>query len=214
MSSTEKSSQPILDLARDILLWRRKKMSVMVFFISTATWVLMEVYQFNSITIVCWVGMAVVTSLFIWGNMCRLLGKEPPSLSGLEITEQSTTEMTILFRESIEEAVRWMFRVGAESEWYVFAGVVTGLWILSIVGSCMDLLTLAYIGIMMSVTIPVIYIKYEDKIKRYGERVKVHWRKLVEIVDEKVFMNVKNKLFKQKEKENEKKGMEKEKKIE
>ena len=100
MSSTEKSSQPILgklhsgegfrsltiylfiylffwvaDLARDILLWRRKKMSVMVFFISTATWVLMEVYQFNSITIVCWVGMAVVTSLFIWGNMCRLLGK-------------------------------------------------------------------------------------------------------------------------------------------
>ena len=66
----------------------------------------------------------------------------------------------------------------------------------------------------MSVTIPVIYIKYEDKIKRYGERVKVHWRKLVEIVDEKVFMNVKNKLFKQKEKENEKKGMEKEKKVE
>ena len=66
----------------------------------------------------------------------------------------------------------------------------------------------------MSMTIPVIYIKYEDKIKRYGERVKVHWRKLVEIVDEKVFMNVKNKLFKQKEKENEKKGMEKEKKIE
>lgn len=69
-------------------------------------------------------------------------------------------------------------------------------------------------GIMMSMTIPVIYIKYEDKIKRYGERVKVHWRKLVEIVDEKVFMNVKNKLFKQKEKENEKKGMEKEKKVE
>ena len=69
-------------------------------------------------------------------------------------------------------------------------------------------------GIMMSMTIPVIYIKYEDKIKRYGERVKVHWRKLVEIVDEKVFMNVKNKLFKQKEKENEKKGMKKEKKFE
>ena len=66
----------------------------------------------------------------------------------------------------------------------------------------------------MSMTIPVIYIKYEDKIKRYGERVKVHWRKLVEIVDEKVFMNVKNKLFKQKEKENEKKGMKKEKKFE
>ena len=67
-------------------------------------------------------------------------------MSRLEITDQSTTEMTILFRESIEEAVRWMFRVGTDSEWYVFAGVVAGLWIMCRVGSCMDLLTLVYLG--------------------------------------------------------------------
>lgn len=67
-------------------------------------------------------------------------------MSGLEITDQSTTEMTIFFRESIEEAIRWMFRVGAESRWFVFASVVAALWMLSIVGSCMDLLTLVYVG--------------------------------------------------------------------
>ena len=68
-------------------------------------------------------------------------------------------------------------------------------------------------GIMVSMTIPVIYMKYEDKIKRYGERVKVQCRKLVEVVDEKVFKNVKNKLFKQKDNGN-KEAMEKEKKVE
>ena len=68
-------------------------------------------------------------------------------------------------------------------------------------------------GIMVSMTIPVIYMKYEDKIKRYGKRVKVQCRKLVEVVDEKVFKNVKNKLFKQKENGN-KEVMGKEKKVE
>lgn len=72
--------------------------------------------------------------------------REPPTMSGLEITDQSTTEMTIFLRESVEEAIRWMFRVGAESRCFVFAAVVAALWILSIVGSCMDLLTLVYIG--------------------------------------------------------------------
>lgn len=67
-------------------------------------------------------------------------------MPGLEIAEQSTTEMTNFLRESIEEAVRWMFRVGAESELYAFAGTVGGLWVLSILGSCMDLLTFVYIG--------------------------------------------------------------------
>lgn len=74
-----------------------------------------------------------------------------------------------------------------------------------------------FAGTMLSVTIPVLYIKYEDKIKRYGERVKMQCKKLVEIVDEKVLKNLKNRSFKHKDKgiENEKKEKnEKEKKAE
>lgn len=71
-----------------------------------------------------------------------------------------------------------------------------------------------FAGTMLSVTIPVVYIKYEDKIKRYGERVKMHCRKLVEIVDEKVLKNLKNRLFKHKDKGIENEKNEKEKKAE
>lgn len=60
---------------RDTFLWRRKKLSLMVLVMATATWVVMEVYQFNFVTLASWASIFVVTSLFLWGTALRLLGK-------------------------------------------------------------------------------------------------------------------------------------------
>lgn len=67
-------------------------------------------------------------------------------MTQLKITDQTTMEMANSIRELIEGGVRWMFQVGAEREWFVFAGAVAGLWLLSLVGNYFDLLTLLYIG--------------------------------------------------------------------
>lgn len=63
------------DAVRDIILWRRKKESVAVLLISTAIWLLMEVYQFNSITVISWAAMVVIVALFLWANILKFLGK-------------------------------------------------------------------------------------------------------------------------------------------
>lgn len=75
-----------------------------------------------------------------------MLCRETPSLSGLEIPEQTAIEMGHSVREWIEEGVRWMFRIGAEGELFVFAGAVVALWLFSHVTRFYDLLTLLYIG--------------------------------------------------------------------
>lgn len=49
-------------------------------------------------------------------------------------------------RKLMEETVRWMFRVGAESEWFVFARTVIGFWILSQIGNLLDFHTFLIIG--------------------------------------------------------------------
>lgn len=72
--------------------------------------------------------------------------REPPNLSRLELTHETAVRTGNTVREWVEEVIRWMFRVSAEEEWHVFVGVVAGLWSLSYVGSCMDLLTFLYIG--------------------------------------------------------------------
>lgn len=54
-------------------------------------------------------------------------------------------------------------------------------------------------------TVPVIYVKNGDQIKRIGERLKSQLRRFYEMFDEKVMMKMKNKVIKQKQEEKEKK---------
>uniref|UniRef100_A0A5B7BAZ5 Reticulon-like protein n=1 Tax=Davidia involucrata TaxID=16924 RepID=A0A5B7BAZ5_DAVIN len=192
--STASQSSPPADIVKDIFLWRRKKLSITVLFVATATWVLLEVYQFNFITVASWVAMFTFTFTFLWGNILRLLNKETPDMSGLEITEETAMEIANSLRAWSEEGVRWMFRVGAESELFVFARTVAGLLLLSYLGSFCDLLTLLYIGTVVGMTVPVIYVKYEDKIKGYGERLRVQCKRFCGMIDEKVFRKLKNKV--------------------
>jgi len=63
------------DIMKDIILWRRKKLSTIVLIAATATWVLMEVYQFNFLTLISWLTIFLVTSIFLYSNMLKLLGK-------------------------------------------------------------------------------------------------------------------------------------------
>ncbi|OVA10506.1 Reticulon [Macleaya cordata] len=193
---------------KDILLWKKKKQSISVLTAATVTWVALEIYQFNFITVASWVAMAVVTFMFLWGNLLRLLGKEPQSLlSGFEISEEFAMGTAETLRVYGEEGVRWIFRVSAEREWFVFVEVVGALWLLSLV------------GVVMGMTVPVIYVKYEDQIKRCGERMRVKLRRCYDLVDEKLLRKLKHKFGflieeKKKEKEKEKEKEIKEKKVE
>ncbi|KAI9391064.1 hypothetical protein POPTR_007G038500v4 [Populus trichocarpa] len=200
MSTSSKSSPVSYDTVRDVFLWRRKKLSLLVLLVSTATWVSLDVYQFNLITVASWAAMFAVTSLFLYGNIARFLRKEEPDLSGLEISEQTAIEAARSVRQSIEEGVRWMCHVSAERELFLFARVVAALWLLSYVGSFWDSLSLLYIDIVVGMTVPVIYVKNEDKIKRYEEWMRMQARRLCDMVDEKVVKRMKNRVLKVKEK--------------
>ncbi|KAK2657384.1 hypothetical protein Ddye_010441 [Dipteronia dyeriana] len=186
------------DILRGVVFWRRKNLSLMVLVLATATWVLLDVYQFNFITIVSWAAISIVAMLFLWGNLLRLLGKKPPDLPGLEMSEQSTIEVANSCRGIVEEAVRWMIHVSVEREWFVFAEVVGGILSLSYIGTFTDLLTFLYIGIVMGMTAPLIYVKYDDKITRAGDQVQVKVKRLYEMVEQKIKSN--KFVIKQKEK--------------
>ncbi|KAK8663913.1 hypothetical protein V6N13_083718 [Hibiscus sabdariffa] len=107
-------------------------------------------------------------------------------VSNLEFSEQTTMEISNTSRTVMEDVLRWMFRVTVEENWFVFARTLAGLLLLSYVGTLFDFLTLVYIGITTLMTVPGIYMKYGDQIKRHGERVKGEMRRFYEMFDEKV----------------------------
>ncbi|KAJ1419101.1 Reticulon [Sesbania bispinosa] len=151
------------DIVKDVVLWKRMKLNASILVAATAAWMLMEVYQFNFLTVISWVAIFVVASIFLYANMLKLLGKEPLNLSRLELAEETAPSMANTVRAWIEEAIRWLFCVSTEEDYPVFVGVMAGLWSLSYVGSCMDLLTFIYIGILAGMSLPVTYIENEGQ---------------------------------------------------
>lgn len=76
-------------------------------------------------------------------NICR----ETPDLSELEISEEGAREQAQMLRRAAEEGIRLMFHVSCEREWFVFAGVVASLYLISLAPKYFDFVTLCYIGI-------------------------------------------------------------------
>ena len=63
------------DIVKDVVLWRRKKLNATILLAATAIWVLMGVYEFNFLTVISWLVIFVVASIFLYANMIRLVGK-------------------------------------------------------------------------------------------------------------------------------------------
>ncbi|XP_010417108.1 PREDICTED: reticulon-like protein B13 [Camelina sativa] len=188
-----KDPSPKSDIVEDIYLWRRKKLAFSILTVSTSTWILLNFYGLNSITIVSWIGIAVVSMVFLWGSLLRLLSKVEPELSGLEVSEEFVTETVRSCRMLMEEIDRWMFRVGAESEWFVFARTVLGFWILSRIGKLLDFHTCLFIGLVMGLTVPKLWEKYGVQIHKQLGDVKERSKGVYGTTHEKILM-MKNKL--------------------
>ncbi|ESW28834.1 hypothetical protein PHAVU_002G021800 [Phaseolus vulgaris] len=188
-------------VVKDVVFWRRKKLNAVVIVAATAAWVLMEVFEFNFLAVISWVAILVVASTFLYANMLRLLGKEPPNLSWLELTEETTRRIASKVRAWIQETIRWLLLVSVRKEWPVFVGVVAGLWSLSYIGRCMDLLTVVYIGVLVGMAIPLTYVKNEEKIKRFGEWLREKYKRCYEIIDEKTIRKIKSRIPKEKKTE-------------
>ncbi|XP_060191436.1 reticulon-like protein B1 isoform X2 [Lycium barbarum] len=133
-------------IVRDVILWKRKSYSVGALLAATAIWLALEVCGLTFITLGSWIAMFVIAFIFLWGNIHMLLGKEPLDMSRMYISDESALEAGTKLREWVEKSARLLFSVSAEREWFVFAGTVASLDLLSVLASHFDLLTLLYIG--------------------------------------------------------------------
>ncbi|KAL8117579.1 reticulon-like protein B13 [Apium graveolens] len=178
---------------RDVLEWRRIDLSLLVLAVATVFYVVLQVYQFNFIPLVSYAAIFIFSSAFIWGNLLRLFGKEGPVISGLEIPEESIRGITYSMKVTGEETVRWMFRVGVEKEWLVFAGSVTALYLLAVVGTHVDFLTFLYTGTVAGMTAPLVYKRYGHVIKEHCWRAREQGNRVYAMVDDKVIRKIKDK---------------------
>ncbi|KAJ3692220.1 hypothetical protein LUZ60_012570 [Juncus effusus] len=174
----------------DVLLWREKKSAIGALTIATAIWVLFELLNYHLLSLLSNSLLFSLAGFFIWSKLMSYINRAPVKIPELYISEEKARRVAIALRNDINRVTKLFRDVALGHEFKKFFMVVAGLWVLSVVGSWFDFLTLFYIGFVMLHTVPVLYEKYEDKVDEFGERGLSEVNKVYRVVDEKVLSKI------------------------
>ncbi|KFK33000.1 hypothetical protein AALP_AA6G316900 [Arabis alpina] len=178
----------------DIFLWRNKKVSGGVFGAVTACWIVFELIEYHFLTFLCHFAILALAALFLWSNACTFIHKASPHIPEVHIPEDPVLQLASGLRIETNRALTVLRNIASGKDIKKFILVIAGLWILSIIGSCCNFLTLFYTATVLLFTIPVIYEKYEDKIDAYGEKAMKEIKKQYAVLDEKVLSKIMSKI--------------------
>ncbi|KAF5937105.1 hypothetical protein HYC85_024611 [Camellia sinensis] len=148
----------------DVLLWRRWCGGVVLLVGSTSLWILFERAGYNLLSFAANVLLLLVAVLFFWGKSASLLNRPLPPLPDLEVSEESVLRAADEARVWINHALLVARDIAVEGNLKIFIQVALVLWIISYIGSFFNFLTLVYVGVLLSLSVPVLYEKYQDQI--------------------------------------------------
>ncbi|PWA89630.1 Reticulon [Artemisia annua] len=196
----EKVSQDSEDgLAADVFLWRNKKISASVLGGATAVYVFFELLEYHLLTLVCHFLILAFAVLFLWSNASKFINKSltdlsayrsPPRIPEVRIPEDKYLQFAAGLRNELNHTLDTLRNIASGRDLKKFLAVVAGLYVLSIVGSWCNFLTLFYIAFVLLHTIPVLYEKYEDQIDAFAEKAMIEIKKQYAVFDAKVVSKI------------------------
>ncbi|KAG6791652.1 hypothetical protein POTOM_000782 [Populus tomentosa] len=177
-------------LAADVFLWRNKKISAGVLGGATAIWVLFELLEYNLVTLVCHCLILALALLFLWSNASTFINKSPPRIPEVCIPEEPVLQIAAALRIEINQGFSVLRDIASGRDLKKFLTVIAGLWVLSIVGSWCNFVTLFYIAFVLLHTVPVFYEKYEDQVDAFAEKAMIEIKKQYAVFDAKVLSKI------------------------
>ncbi|CAL5383083.1 unnamed protein product [Camellia sinensis] len=174
----------------DIFLWRNKKISAGVLVGATAIWILFELVEYHLLTLVCHILILLLATLFLWSNATTFIKKSSPHIPEVQLPEEPFLEVASALRIEINRALAVLRDIASGKDLKKFLGVIVGLWIPSILGSCCNFLTLLYISVVLLHTVPVLYEKYEDQVDSLSEKAMIEIKKQYAVFDSKVLSKI------------------------
>ncbi|KAK1274661.1 Reticulon-like protein B1 [Acorus gramineus] len=174
----------------DVFLWRNKKISGGVLGGATAAWVLFELLEYHLLTLVCHCLILSIAVLFLWSNATTFINKSPPRIPEVSIPEDLAVNVALSLRFEINRAFAVLRDIASGRDLRKFLAVIAGLWLLSILGSCCNFLTLFYIVFVLLHTVPVLYEKYETQVDSFAEKATIEFKKQYAVFDAKVLSKI------------------------
>lgn len=148
----------------DVLLWKKWCGSVSLLVGSTALWFLFEIAGYNLLSFISNVLLLLVTILFFWSKSASLLNRPLPPLPNLEISEEIAIKTADEMQVWVNYALSIAHDIAIGGNLRLFIQVALGSWFISCIGGFFNFLTLLYIGILLILTLPLAYDKYQNQI--------------------------------------------------
>lgn len=178
--------------AADTLLWRDKFMAGGILAGATIVYFILEHSGYTLLSIISNLLLVTFGALFIWSNAAVFLNRSPPPLPDLHVSEEVASSLAVALRVEVNRALAVAHDIALGKDFKLFLKVMGVLWGLSVVGGWFHFLTLVYLAVLVSHTIPVVYDTYEDQIELYAKRGYEQAQKQYKKVDETVFSKVFN----------------------
>ncbi|XVF33246.1 hypothetical protein REPUB_Repub17cG0152400 [Reevesia pubescens] len=176
----------------DVFLWRNKKISAGVLGGATAIWVLFELIEYHLLTLVCHILILCLALMFLWSNAHTFIHKSPPCIPEVHLPEEPFLQVASALTIELNQALKLLLDLASGRNLTKFLMVVAAFWVLSVVGSWCNFLTLFYISFMLLHTVPVLYDKYEDKVDPFAEKAMIEIKKQYAVLDAKVLSKIPN----------------------
>ncbi|XP_022763444.1 reticulon-like protein B11 isoform X2 [Durio zibethinus] len=170
----------------DVLLWRKWSGGVVLLVSATTLWYLFERAGYNFLSFVANVLLLLVVILFFWAKSASLLNRPLPPLPNLEISEKTVGRVADELQVWINYVLSIAHDIAIGRNLKLFLKVAVGLWLVSYIGSLFNFLTLVYVGVILSLSVPLIYDKYQhhidEKLSVTHRIIQTQYRKIDETV--------------------------------
>ncbi|CAM8994095.1 unnamed protein product [Rhodiola kirilowii] len=148
----------------DVLMWRRKSSAVCLLISTSTLWFLFERGGYNLLGFIANVLLLLVIILFMWAKSASLLNRPLPLIPNLEMSEDAVFKAIEEIRVWINYGLSFARDIAIGRNLKRFIQVAISLWFISYIGSFFNFLTLVYIGVLLSLSVPLVYDKYQDHI--------------------------------------------------
>lgn len=176
----QKSVHEILGggIAADVMLWRRRNASIGILVGAAVAWILFEKSGYTLLSLIANVLLLLVSILFVWATAAALINRPPPPLPELELSEDMVNGTAASIRSRINFLLTVAHDIALGKDPKLFLKVAVCLWLISTIGGWLHFLTLGYTSLVIFLTIPALYEKYEDQVDRYADIAYNEFRRL------------------------------------
>ncbi|XP_006491909.1 reticulon-like protein B5 isoform X3 [Citrus sinensis] len=174
----------------DVLLWRNRQISAGILASGTVIWFFFECVGYHLVTFICHSIILTLSTLFLWSNLAAFTDMSPPQFPEIKLPEDLFVRVALYLRCVFNVASKMCQDVTTEPDIRKFLTATLVLWVISIIGSWFDFLTILYLVFVVSLTLPMLYEKHEDLADTCAEKALVELKKQYAVLDQTVLQKL------------------------